>query len=231
MIFGNFGPIYSIVLTEKLDIPILKFLLILYSVCWNLIKNILIWRRPFLPCVKSSSLNFYFYMVWAKMTLFFRSKHWKNMRVKVLMRPCYAEKFHQENHNYIKKICHFHCTFVAVNNIFFLRLELTMWSCAVHVQILGKNKICNFYVEIKYLLNFKAFKNCMSKVLESFQEHLIQFPDYLDSIFLCKLLFKYFPRRRKVNIYLDNPKELCMVRVKKSWLESTFFRNKHHGFE
>ena len=33
MIFGIFGPIYLIVLTGKLDIPNLKFLLILYSVC------------------------------------------------------------------------------------------------------------------------------------------------------------------------------------------------------
>ena len=75
--FFFFFPISSIVLTGKLNIPILKFLLILYPVCWNLVKNILIWRRPFLPCVKSSSLNFYFYTVWAEMTLFFRSKHWK----------------------------------------------------------------------------------------------------------------------------------------------------------
>ena len=131
------------------------------------------------------------------------------------MRPCYAEKFHQENHDYVKKNCHFQCTFVSVNNIFLLRLKLTIWSCVVNVQILEKNKICNFCVEIKHLLNFRAFKIRMSKVPEIFREHLIQLPDYLDGIFLCKPLFKYFPRGRKVNIYLDNPKEVCMVRVKK----------------
>ena len=136
------------------------------------------------------------------------------MRAKVIMRPCYAEKFHQENHDYVEKNCHFHCTFVAVNSTVLLRLELTICSCAVHVQILEKNEICNSCVE-KYVLNFRAFKICMNKVPESFQEHLVQLPDYLDVIFLCEPFFKYSPTGRKVNIFFDNPKELCMVRVKK----------------
>ena len=146
------------------------------------------------------------------------------------MSPCYAEKFHQENHDYVKKIFHFHCTFVAVNSTFLLRLELTIWSCTVHVQILEKNEICNFCIEVKYLLNFRAFKICMNKLPESFQEHLVQLPDYLDGIFLCEPFFKYSPTGRKVNIFFDNPKELCMVRVKKLDQYRLFFRNKYHGF-
>ena len=124
--------------------------------------------------------------------------------------------------NFIKKVTntskknfHFHCTFVAVNNTFLLYLELTIRSCAAHVQILEKNEICNFCFEVKYLLNIRAFKICMNEVHESFQEYLVQLLDYLDGIFFCESFFKYLPTRRKMNIYFDKSKELCLVRVKK----------------
>ena len=146
-------------------------------------------------------------------------------RVKVLMCPCYAEKFHQENHDYIKKIYHSHCRCEECGQF------LYVCSCKQHpfiasrddrmeqhctCSITGKNEICNFCVEVKYLLIFRTFKFCTNKVPENFQEHIVSLPDYLDAIFPCTLFFKYSPTGRKVNIFLDNPKELCMAGAKKT---------------
>ena len=80
----------------------------------------------------------------------------------------------------------------------------------------SNHDICNFCVEVKYLLNFKTFKFFMDKVPENFQEHIISLPDFLDNIFPCTPFFKYSPTAKKVNIFLDNPDELCMVGVKRT---------------
>ena len=174
----------------------------------------MIWRRPFLPCVKSSSLNFYFYTVWAEMTLFFRSKHWKQNACKSPYKTLLCRKISSWKSRLRQKKLPFSLRVCSCKQHLFIAPRADHMELRCTCPDIGKNKICNFCFEIKYLLNFRAFKICMSKVPESFQEHLIQLPDYLDSIFLCKPLFKCFPRGRIVNIYLDNPKELCMVRVK-----------------
>ena len=109
------------------------------------------------------------------------------MRAKVLMSPCYAEKFHQENHDYVKTFCHFHVCSCKQHLFFASRADHMELRCTY--PDIEKNKICYICVEVKYLLNFRAFKICMNKVSESFQEHLVQLPDYLDGVFPCDPFF------------------------------------------
>ena len=90
------------------------------------------------------------------------------------------------------------------------RMEQERYICAVE----GKNEICNFCVEIKYLLNFKAFKFCINKVPENFQELIVSLSDYFNAVLSCMCFFKHLPTAKKVNIFLDNPEELCLVGVK-----------------
>ena len=91
-------------------------------------------------------------------------------------------------------------------------MEQERCICAVK----GKNEICNFCVEVKYLLNFKAFKFCINKVPENFQELIVSLSDYFNAVFPCMCFFKYSPTERKVNIFLDNPEELCLVGIKRT---------------
>ena len=56
----------------------------------------------------------------------------------------------------------------------------------------------------------------MNKMPHKFQEHIVSLSDYLAIIFRCMPFLKYFPTGRKVNTFLDNPKELCMVEEKKT---------------
>ena len=83
------------------------------------------------------------------------------------MYPCFAEKFHCENQDYIKK------SVISIGIVIVWDIFLYVCSCKQHPFILpkeewmeqeqctcavnGKNEICNFRVEIKHLLNFKAF--------------------------------------------------------------------------
>ena len=136
------------------------------------------------------------------------------MRVKVLIRPCYAEKFHHKNHDYVKKNCHFHCAFVAVNSIFLLRLELTIWSCAVHVQILEKIKFVIFVLKLSVCLILGPLRSVWAKYLRVFKSTLFNYQIILIAFFFASLFLNVSQEEGQVKIYLDNPKELCMVRVK-----------------
>lgn len=118
---------------------------------------------------------------------------------KVLMCPYFSEKFHRENHEHIKEICHFYYHCDSVGHFFYVDsckqhtfiapreewMEQERCMCAVK----EKNEIYNFCVEVKYLLNFKAFKFCLKKVPENFQGHMVSLPDYPYAIFPNKPFF------------------------------------------
>ena len=39
---------------------------------------------------------------------------------------------------------------------------------------IGAQEICNFCVQVRYLLNFRAYKLCLTKIPVDLQEHLLQ---------------------------------------------------------
>ena len=83
------------------------------------------------------------------------------------------------------------------------RLERSGWSKnVVCVQLKKKNEICNFCIEVKYLLNFKAFKFCLKKIPENFQGHMVSLPDYLNAIFLNMPFFLIFTNSKKDEYFL-----------------------------
>ena len=76
----------------------------------------------------------------------------KKVLVKILMCSCYAEKFHEEENVYEKKLCHFHCKCKNKHHIFILTWEKHLYvvdnipnmepRCTC--PILDPDEICNF---------------------------------------------------------------------------------------
>ena len=204
------------------DSMILKFLLISYPLYWNLTKNILIWRRAFLACVKNPSLNFYFQRS-EQRWYYFLGLNTDKMGAKVLVSLLYR-KISSWKSRLCQKIGHFHCHREYGHYLY-------VCNCKQHPFIVPRANhmelhctcpnIFNFCVEVKYLLNFRAFKICMNKVPESFQEHLAELPGYLGGISLWEPFFTCSPTGRKANIFLIIQKNFVWL-GKKSWLVSGY---------
>ena len=59
-------------------------------------------------------------------------------------------------------------------------------------KILGPYRVCNFWVQVKYLLNFRVYKICMKKMLKSVLKNLVPFDVFLrDNMNMCEC---FFPR-------------------------------------
>lgn len=85
-----------------------------------------------------------------------------------------------------------------------LHLSFRIWSLNVNVLFLI---ICSFCREVKYLLNFKAFKFCLKGVPESVQDHIVTPFLYFKRIHGCHPFFAWSRDLSRIEIYLDNPHE------------------------
>ena len=166
------------------------------------------------------NLSFCCYMTLVKMKLFFNFKAQK-IPTKVLMCSCNVNKFHQEENEYIKKLCHFYCHCRDEHQTF-------VYTCKVHPFIAaraqgmesrcscakkGPTWVFDFCIQVKYFINFGAYKICLKSIPENFQQHLVSLDRYLEEeITFCKIFF-YFSNK-KVNILLDNPLETYMEDAK-----------------
>ena len=94
------------------------------------------------------------------------------MLAKILMCPCHVQYFHEEGKEYVKKLCHFYCKCKDDHEYF-------VYACRSHpyihkrldgMQLNCTRKhgdpydICNFYVQLKHLLNFRAYKICAKSI-------------------------------------------------------------------
>ena len=68
-------------------------------------------------------------------------------------------------------------------------------------------EIYNFCRQMRYLLNFRAFKFCLKRIPESFQNHIVTTYQYFKRIPGCQPFFEYSKKLGKIDIYLDNPRE------------------------
>ena len=184
------------------DSMILKFLLISYPLYWNLTKNILIWRRALLACVKNPSLNFYFLQS-EQRWYYFLGLNTDKMGAKVLMCPCYTERFHHENHDYVKKLAIFIaiasmvtiCMFVIVNNTRLLFLEPTIWSCTVRVQI-----FLIFALKLSICLILGPLRSVWTRCLRVFRSTLLNYQVIL-VVFLFGNPFLHIPQQEERQIF------------------------------
>ena len=81
-------------------------------------------------------------------------------------------------------------------------------------KILGSYEVCNLCVQVKYLLNFGAYKICMRKTPKSVQKNLVPFDVFLrDNMNMCKCFFHF--SNNKINLKLDNPFRRVLLNVKR----------------
>ena len=145
------------------------------------------------------NLSFCCCMTLVKMKLFFAFKA-KRMLGKILMCSCNVYKFHQEESEYIKKLCHFYCHCRDGHQTF-------VYTCKVHPFIAaraqgmesrcscakkGPTWVCHFFIQVKYLINFRAYKICLKKIPENIQRHLVSLDRYLEEeITFCEPFFLF----------------------------------------
>ena len=128
------------------------------------------------------------------------------MLVQILMCGCKVEKFHREQNEHVKKWCNFqyHCDdshllfmYSSKANLFVAsRIQEMDFHCAC--AKIRSNSICNFCVQARYFLNFRAYKICGKKIPLRFQELLVPIGEYLEEIIICKALFTILPQAKKL---------------------------------
>lgn len=149
---------------------------------------------------------------------------------KILMCSCNAQKFQDEGNEYVKKLLHFH---FHCQDCYFFYVYTWKWHPFVAARIpemdlcanIGLQEICNFCVQIRYLLNFTACKLCLKKIPIDFQEHLVPI---LKACMTVRYVFYYGGNAKKMNISLHNPEENYMTNIEK--LDWYFCRWKKNRF-
>ena len=111
-----------------------------------------------------------------------------------------------------KKLCHFHCKCKNKHLIFILAWEKHLYvtdkipnmepRCTC--PILDPDEICNFFVQVRDLLNFRAFKICLKGIPASIQNHIVTLFYYFKRMPGCELFFAWNRDLNKFWIYIDN---------------------------
>lgn len=136
------------------------------------------------------------------------------MYAKVVMCPCYSKKFHEEENEYIKKLCRFKCKCQDEHKIFILTCEehpfiatkFPLVAPKCKCPVLASHEICTFGREVRRLINCKACKFCLKTVPESIQEHIVTAFQCFKRL-PCQPFFAWSRESGKVEIYLNNPRE------------------------
>ena len=97
------------------------------------------------------------------------------------MCPCYPEKFHEEENDYVKKLFHVKCKCQDKHTIFILTCrehpltapKFPLMEAKCNCSVLDPHEICTFCREVRYLRNCKAYKFCLTTIPESIQEHIV----------------------------------------------------------
>ena len=126
------------------------------------------------------------------------------MLANILMSSCYTEYFHNEENECVKKLSHFYCH-CKEEHVYFVH------TCKYHPFVakkvngmknkcfcagLGHYEICDFCVQIKYLLNFRVYKFCLRAIPKNIQQHLVPLDDFLtNSLNFCGPFFSLTIRK------------------------------------
>ena len=68
-------------------------------------------------------------------------------------------------------------------------------------------EVCTICDQVKYLLNFKAYKICMKGNPTSIQDQTVTTLHYFKIIEGCQPFFKLNNERNRIDVLLDNPLE------------------------
>lgn len=140
------------------------------------------------------------------------------------MCSCNVQGFHEEGNEYIKKLCHFYChckeehsveeTFVLTcrHSLIHRRMEGMQDKCTC--KNLCLYEICNFCVQVKYLINFGACKICIRNIPKNIPPKVVPLDYFLkNELLFCEPFFVF--SNQKVNIKIDNRFEKYMLDLKK----------------
>ena len=142
------------------------------------------------------------------------------MLAKILICSCFVEKFHSEDNEYVKKLCHFKCKCNDSHIIYIL-------SCNEHPYVAAKIpemdpgcncppidtlEIFNYCRQVRYLLNFRAYKLCLKKIPESIQDKIVTTHQFFKSMPGCQPFFAFSKELGRIDIYLDNPRESYYIK-------------------
>ena len=131
------------------------------------------------------------------------------------MCSCYVEKFHSEGNEYVKKLTHFHCKCKEKHLLYVLFCDKHPYGSALIPQMEKKYTcatasaldVCDFCVQVKYLLNFKSYKVCLKRISVSIQDELQTTGQYFKVMKGFQPLFVFNKERNRIDVLLDNPTE------------------------
>ena len=134
---------------------------------------------------------------------------------KILMRRCYFDKFNSEGNEFVKKLTDFYCKCADEHllHILFCKEHPYGSPSVPGMQKECKcvtafaNNICDFCIQVKYLLNFKCYKLCLERIPVSIQDKLITAPQYFKAMNGCEPFFYFNEERNNIVVSLDNPSE------------------------
>ena len=135
------------------------------------------------------------------------------MLAKILMCSCYVQKFHSDRNDYVKKLTHFHCKCEKEHLLFILfcgkhphgSLPTSEKECTCATT--STNNVCDFCVQIKYLLNFKCYKFYLKRIPVSILDELITTPQYFKVMKDCQPFFYFNKERSMIPLSLLNTTE------------------------
>ena len=130
----------------------------------------------------------------------------------MLMCSCYAQQFHEEGHEYIKKLYHFKCKCHDKHLVYvlsckkhpFVTAKIPEMDPKCQCPFIGPQDIFNFCRQVRYLFNFRALKFFLKRIPENFQDHIVTTNRYFKSMRGCQSLFRYRQDFEKSDIFLDN---------------------------
>ena len=142
------------------------------------------------------------------------------MLAEILMCSCYTQLFHEEGHEYIKKLCHFKCKCNDKHLVYVLSCKKHPFVAATIPEMdpkcqcpfIDQQDICNFCYQVRYLFNFRTFKFCLKRIPENFQDHLVTTNQYFKSTPGCQPIFSYRQDFEKIDIFLNNPSENFVIK-------------------
>ena len=131
------------------------------------------------------------------------------------MCKCFFDKFNSEGNEYVKKLINFRCKCKNDHLIYVLFCKEHPYVSSPIPRMKEKcecatafaNDICDFCIQVKYLLYFKCYKFCLERILVSTQDELITASEYFKTIKGCEPFFYFNGDTSMVFLSLDNPLE------------------------
>ena len=131
------------------------------------------------------------------------------------MCSCFVEKFHSEGNEYVKKLFHFKCKCndshiiynLSCNEHPYVAAKIPEMDLGCNCPSIDALEICNYCRQVRYLLNFRAYKLCLKKIPESIQDEIVTTHQFFKRMPRCQPFFAFSKELGRLDIYLDNPRE------------------------